>query len=62
VLLDDGTKGDAIAGDGVYTSNELKALSEATPGARTIRVRATFVDAAGKSHSTVTDFGPFAAQ
>jgi hypothetical protein len=32
------------------------------PGARTIRIRATAVDTAGKSHSTVIEFGPFAVQ
>jgi hypothetical protein len=59
VLLDDGTHGDAVAGDGIYSSNELKAFSEATAGTRLIRVRATTIDADGKSHSTAIDFGPF---
>jgi hypothetical protein len=62
VLFDDGTHGDAVAGDGIYSDNELRTLSGAKPGPRTIRVRATVVDAAGKSHSTAIDFGPFGVQ
>jgi hypothetical protein len=62
VLFDDGTHGDAVAGDGVYSDNELRASAGAKSGPRTIRVRATVVDAAGKSHSTAIEFGAFAVQ
>jgi len=62
VLFDDGTHGDAVAGDGVYSDNELRTISGAAPGPRTIRVRATVVDAAGKSHSTVIELGGFAVK
>jgi hypothetical protein len=62
VLFDNGTHGDAVAGDGIYSDNELRTLSGAKSGPRAIRVRASVVDAAGKSHSTAIDFGPFAVQ
>jgi hypothetical protein len=62
VLFDDGTHGDAVAGDGVYSDNELRASAGAKSGPRTIRVRATVVDAAGKSHSTAIELGAFAVQ
>lgn len=56
VLFDDGTHGDATANDGVYTVNEIRATAGATAGARTIRIRATFVDASTKAHSTVIEY------
>jgi hypothetical protein len=62
VLFDDGTHGDTVAGDGVYSDNELRASAGAKSGPRTIRVRATVVDAAEKSHSTAIEFGAFAVQ
>jgi hypothetical protein len=62
VLFDDGTHGDAVAGDGVYSDNELRATAGAKSGPRTIRVRATVVDAAGKSHSTAIEFGALTVQ
>lgn len=55
-LWDDGTHGDATANDGVYSVNELRTQAGATPGERTIRVRATFIDAATKAHSTVIEY------
>jgi hypothetical protein len=58
VLLDDGTQGDAQAGDGIYTSNQLKpdpGAGTVTSGARSVRIRATIVDGSGKSHSTAID-------
>ncbi len=61
-LYDDGTHGDATAGDGVYTYDQIKALSGAKSGARTLRVRATVVDPSGKSHSTAVDFGTLTVQ
>jgi hypothetical protein len=62
VLFDDGTHGDAVANDGIYSDNELRTTSGAKAGPRTIRVRATIIDTAGKSHSTVVELGPFAVQ
>jgi hypothetical protein len=65
VLFDDGTHGDAIAGDGVYSSNEIKpnpGNGMVASGARIIRVRATVVDGGGKSHSTAIDVGGLAVQ
>jgi hypothetical protein len=56
VLFDDGTHGDATANDGVYTVNEIRATSGAIAGARTIRIRATFIDASTKAHSTVIEY------
>jgi hypothetical protein len=62
VLFDDATHGDATSGDGIYTDNELRTLDGAKPGPRTIRVRATVVDSAGKTHSTAVDFGTLTVQ
>lgn len=56
VLFDDGTHGDAAANDGVYTSNEIHAMSGATSGARTVRIRATVIDEGTKAHSTVIEY------
>ena len=65
VLLDDGTHGDATAGDGIYTNNQIQpdpGAGTVMPGARTIRIRATFVDGGGKSHSTAIDVSGLGVQ
>ena len=58
-LLDNGTQGDALAGDGIYTNNFINALAGATVGPRTVRIKAEVVGTDGKKHATAIDFTPF---
>jgi hypothetical protein len=57
VMLDDGTNGDAAAGDGVYTSNRLLADCCAALGPRTLRVKAEVRDSTNRRHATAVEFG-----
>lgn len=59
VMYDDGTHGDQVAGDGIFTDNEIGIGSCAAAGARTVRVRAQVQASDGRQHATVVDFGPF---
>lgn len=59
VMFDDGTHGDAVAGDGIYTSNEIRANCCAAVGPRTVRVRAEVRDPGNRRHATSVEFvGP----
>ena len=59
-LLDDGlSNGDAIAGDGTYTTDKLTSDCCAREGPRTLRFRAETVDAAGLRHASTVDIRPF---
>jgi hypothetical protein len=63
VMKDDGTGGDVTAGDGIFTSNEIGALTCAkASAARTVRVRAESRAADGRQHATVIEFMPFAIE
>ena len=57
VLLDDGTQGDLVAGDGNYTSNRLSVDCCATLGPRTVRLKAEVRDAGNRRHATAIEFG-----
>jgi Abnormal spindle-like microcephaly-assoc'd, ASPM-SPD-2-Hydin len=61
-LFDDGTHGDAVAGDGIYTTDGIFAPSSASPGPRTIRIKAEVKDAAGVRHATAIEFGALDVQ
>ncbi len=54
-LTDDGMRGDATAGDGVFSNSFDVRTAEQTPGPRTIRVSATVTGADGKLHATAVD-------
>jgi uncharacterized protein (TIGR03437 family) len=58
-LVDDGTNGDAVAGDGIYTSNNLHAPSDYPVAPRVLRLFGEVQDAAGLHHGTVVDVAPF---
>lgn len=59
-VYDDGSHGDARAGDGVFTNNTLNAGSDAVVGPRTVRMRAEIKLSNGRRHATAVDFQPFA--
>jgi hypothetical protein len=56
VMLDDGTNGDQVAGDGVYTGR-IGPPCCAVAGPRTVRVKAEARDAANRRHATAVEFG-----
>jgi uncharacterized protein (TIGR03437 family) len=58
-LVDDGTSGDKTPGDGIYTSNNVIAKSDAPIGPRLLRLFAETVDASGLRHGTSIDLTPF---
>jgi uncharacterized protein (TIGR03437 family) len=60
-LVDDGTTGDQIKGDGVFTSNRVRAPSGPSLGSRMLRLFAQVSDAAGKRSATLVDVAPFSA-
>jgi hypothetical protein len=63
IMTDDGRNGDAVAGDGVFTNNGIRADTCATqPGPRTVRVRAESKSSLGIRNATAVDFVPFAIQ
>jgi uncharacterized protein (TIGR03437 family) len=59
-LKDDGTSGDKVAGDGIFTLNNVIAKSTSSPGPRLLRLFAEVSDAAGLLHGTLIDLSPFA--
>ncbi len=61
-LYDDGTHGDAVAGDGVFTTNAMFAYSTVSLGQHTIRLKAEVKDAAGVRHATAIEFGALDVQ
>jgi hypothetical protein len=59
VLFDDGTNGDATAGDGTYTNASLGPRNDGIAlGPRTVRVQAEDQTADGRLHATALEFGP----
>lgn len=62
-MFDDGTHGDAVAGDGIFTSNELRAGSGAVVGPYTVRIKVearASADRLAPRHATAVDIEPFA--
>jgi hypothetical protein len=57
-LFDDGTNGDAKAGDGVYTSNRVGAWAASKPGPRTLRIRVE-TKVGDRRHFTEVDVAGF---
>ena len=61
VLLDDGTNGDAVAGDGTYTLGAIVhapiEVRESDTGPRIVRIAAEIEDANGLRHATAVDIG-----
>jgi len=58
-LVDDGTHGDQVANDGIFTSNNVTVGYKTPPGPRTMRLFAQVLDAAGIRHGTLVDVAPF---
>jgi uncharacterized protein (TIGR03437 family) len=58
-LVDDGTSGDKVAGDGIFTSNNVIARGVAQTGPRLLRLFAETKDAGGLRHGTLVDITPF---
>jgi len=58
-LVDDGTSGDKVAGDGIFTSNNVIAQANAPAGPRLLRLFAQVQDASGMQHGTLIDLTPF---
>jgi hypothetical protein len=58
-LVDDGTSGDQVAGDGIFTCNNVIAQADAPTGPRLFRLFAEVTDAAGLRHGTLIDMTPF---
>ena len=56
VMLDDGTNGDQVASDGVY-SGQISANCCATLGPKTVRVKAEVRDSGNRRHATAVEFG-----
>lgn len=57
-LLDNGSDGDAAAGDGIFTNgNHVFTLSQAVVGPRTIRIKAEVLTGNGRRHATAVPFG-----
>ncbi len=55
VLYDDGSNGDATAGDGRFTNNAIRANSEAAIGPHTARMKTEVRAADGRRHATALD-------
>jgi hypothetical protein len=60
LLWDNGSNGDAAAGDGVYTNNGVRTNCCAVVGPRAVRIYAQVQGSDGKRHATAIDVGPFA--
>lgn len=58
-LVDNGASGDQVAGDGIFTSNNVIAKSTAPAGPRLLRLFAQVSDANGLQHGTLVDLTPF---
>lgn len=58
-LVDDGTSGDLVGGDGIFTCNNVIASGSAPPGPRLLRLFAQVFDAAGMRHATLVDLSSF---
>ena len=58
-LVDNAGWGDKVAGDGIFTSNNVMAQSTSPAGPRLLRVFAQVTDAAGLRHGTLVDLSPF---
>jgi hypothetical protein len=58
-LADDGTSGDKVKGDGIFTSNNVIARAVAQAGPRLLRLFAETTDAGGMRHGTLVDITPF---
>jgi hypothetical protein len=58
-LVDDGTSGDQVTGDGIFTCNNVIAQADAPAGPRLFRLFAEVTDAAGLRHGTLIDMTPF---
>ena len=56
VMLDDGTNGDQVAGDGIYTGR-ISANCCAVLGTKNVRVKAEVRDSGNRRHATVIEFG-----
>jgi hypothetical protein len=56
VMVDDGTNGDQVAGDGIYTGT-ISANCCAVLGPRNVRVKAEVHDSGGVRHATAIEFG-----
>jgi hypothetical protein len=61
VLLDDGTNGDTVVGDGIFSAGGIvhAPVVERDPdtGPRTVRIAAEIEDANGLRHATAVDIG-----
>ena len=57
VMVDDGTQGDLVAGDGIYTSSSLGSDCCSVLGAHTVRVKAEVRDSGNRRHATAIEFG-----
>lgn len=58
-LMDDGTSGDQVAGDGIFTSNIVQGTYQSPTGPRLLRLFAEVKDGAGKLHAMIVDTAPF---
>ncbi len=56
VMLDDGTNGDQVAGDGIYTG-KISATCCAALGPKNVRVKAEVRDSGNRRHATAIEFG-----
>jgi Tol biopolymer transport system component len=61
-LVDDGTNGDAVAKDGIYSSNRFNASAMSPAGPRTIRIRAESTTSDGRRHATVVELAGVSVQ
>ena len=59
-LVDDGTNGDARAGDGLFTNAGVRTDCCSVTGDRTVRIMAEVHAGDGKRHATAVDIAPFA--
>ena len=58
-LVDNGSSGDKVAGDGIFTSNNVIAKWNAPAGPRLLRLFAQVSDSGGMRHGTLVDLTPF---
>jgi hypothetical protein len=58
-LHDDGSCGDAVKGDGVYSDNSAYFYNTPTIGPRTLRFKAELLGADGNYHASAVDVSPF---
>ena len=62
VLTDDGKTGDAVSGDGTFSTNGITAGAGASVGPRIVRVKAEVTATGGKRQATAVDIQPFTVQ